>query len=60
MKTQFISSSVHSELFWELEGDLLAGELLVDVGIGLKLVLNVGLHGLVEVDLKVDVKIQLS
>ncbi|MFN9944279.1 MAG: hypothetical protein ACK56I_32895, partial [bacterium] len=38
--------------FGELEVDLLAGELLVDRGEGLRLVLNVGLLGLVQVDLE--------
>ena len=36
----------------ELEVDLLAGELLVDAGEGLGLVLDVGLLGLVQVDLE--------
>ena len=38
--------------FWELEVNLLAGELLVDGAEGLGLVLNVGLLGLVQVDLE--------
>ena len=36
----------------ELEVDLLAGELLVDAGEGVSLVLDVGLLGLVQVDLE--------
>jgi len=39
-------------LFWELEGNLFTSELLVDVGIGLQLVLNVSLHRFVQMDLQ--------
>ena len=38
-------------MFRELECDFFAGELLVDVGIGLQLVLDVSLHRFVQVDL---------
>ena len=38
---------------WELESDLLAGQLLVDRCEGVCLVFNVSLLGLVQVDLKI-------
>ena len=44
----------------ELEVDLLAGELLVHRGEGLCLVLNVGLLGLVQVDLEQPGPIQTN
>ena len=44
----------------ELEVDLLAGELLVYRGEGLRLVLNVGLLGLVQVDLEQPGPIQTN
>ena len=44
--------------FWELEVNLLAGELLVDRAEGLGLVLNVGLLGLVQVDLEETSSVQ--
>ena len=43
---------------WELEVDLLAGELLVDGAEGLRLVLNVGLLGLVQMNLEQACSVQ--
>ena len=43
---------------WELEVDLLAGELLVDGAEGLSLVLNVGLLGLVQMNLEQACSVQ--